>query len=93
MLVVDFINSSRWLPEKISCRLMRSELTDDQSEGANIKRANSTDTKGRTVDHFEIETWRWDFRNEPQSPTYGKLVNSVIYPVSDNGRKSESPIH
>ena len=59
---------------------------------ASIQRANATDPKGRNVDHFEIETWHWDFRNEPQSPTYGKLVNSVIYPVSDNGRKSESPI-
>ena len=57
---------------------------------ASIARANAADSKGRTVDHFEIETWRWDFRNEPQSATYGKRVNSVIYPRRDNDRKSES---
>ena len=59
---------------------------------ASIERANATDPKRRTVDHFVIETWNWDFRNEPQSPTYGTLVKSMIYPDRDNGRKSETPI-
>lgn len=59
---------------------------------ASIERANAEDPKGRTVDHFEIETWRWDFRNEPHSPTFGKRVNSVIYPDRENRPESESPL-
>lgn len=46
-----------------------------------IERANAQGDSGRRVVGFEIQKWSWDFRNQPNHPTFGDLEETVHYPA------------
>jgi hypothetical protein len=54
---------------------------------------NRLATPGRRVIQLELQRWRWDFRNHPNSQTHGELVDSRVFEM--NGaipeRMSEFP--
>ncbi len=43
---------------------------------------NVTDQSSQ-IDHFEVQRWEWHYLADPDSPTFGRLVLSKIYPVDE----------
>lgn len=42
---------------------------------------------GQKIDKFELQSWLWDFRNNPSDPQYGDLQKRYIVKVDEEPRK------
>lgn len=53
----------------------------DEFLAASLQAANRALEDTRQIIGFEIQLWEWDFRENPEDPSYGDVVDRYRYPV------------
>jgi len=53
----------------------------DEFLAASLQAANLALEDTRQIMGFEIQLWEWDFRENPEDPSYGDVVDRYRYPV------------
>lgn len=50
-----------------------------------VQRWNESAPEELRIDQIEVQQWEWNFLSEPDDPTYGRVVNSVVYSFDTSG--------